>query len=120
MLLDSGAGDAANIAQAKEQSQGLGLFIRSLVGLDRQAALEAFASYLDGTRLTSEQIRFIQLIVGELTANGVMEPARLYESPYTDRAPTGPESVFREADVDDIVAILNTVRANASPTDCAA
>jgi type I restriction enzyme R subunit len=55
-----------------------------------------------------------------LTANGVMETARLYESPYTDHAPTGPESVFTEADVDGIVGILGTVRANAFPTDGAA
>ncbi len=60
------------------------------------------------------------LIVNELTANGVMEPARLYESPYTDHAPTGPESVFPEADVDTIVDILNTVKANALPIDGAA
>ena len=94
------------IDQAKEESHGLGLFIRSLVGLDREAALEAFGTYLDGTKFTAEQIRFINLIVDELTANGVMEPARLYESPYTDHAPTGPKSVFAEADVDDIVDIL--------------
>lgn len=120
MLLDSGAGDADNIAQAKEESHGLGLFIRSLVGLDRHAALEAFGAYLDHTKFTAEQVRFIHLIVDELTANGVMEPARLYESPYTDHAPTGPESVFPETDVDGIVAILNTVRANALPADGAA
>jgi type I restriction enzyme R subunit len=120
MLLDSGAGDGADIAQAKEESQGLGLFIRSLVGLDHQAALEAFSGYLDGTKFTAEQIRFINLIVDELTANGVMEPARLYESPYTDHAPTGPEAVFLETEVDGIVDILNTVRANALPADGAA
>jgi type I restriction enzyme R subunit len=116
MLLDSGAGDAADIAQAKEESNGLGLFIRSLVGLDRQAALEAFATYLDGTTFTAEQVRFVHLIVDELTANGVMNAARLYESPYTDHAPTGPESVFAEADVDNIVEILDAVKANALPT----
>lgn len=120
MLVDSGAGDADNIAQAKEQSQGLGLFIRSLVGLDRQAAIEAFGTYLDGNRFTADQIRFVNLIVDELTNNGVMEPARLYESPYTDHAPTGPETVFSEAEVDDIVDILNTVRANAISADGAA
>jgi type I restriction enzyme R subunit len=49
-----------------------------------------------------------------------LEPARLYESPYTDHAPTGPESVFAETDVDDIVDILNSVRANVLPTDGAA
>jgi type I restriction enzyme, R subunit len=117
MLLDSGAGDAATIDQAKEESHGLGLFIRSLVGLDREAALEAFGTYLDGTKFTADQIRFINLIVNELTANGVMEPARLYESPYTDHTPTGPESVFPDADVDNIVHILNTVKANAAAID---
>ena len=84
MLLDSGAGDAATIDQAKKESHGLGLFIRSLVGLDREAPSKPFGTYLDGTKFTAEQIRFINLIVNELTANGVMEPARLYESPYTD------------------------------------
>ena len=119
MLIDSGTGEAADIAQAKEQSAGLGVFVRSLVGLDREAAVEAFGAYLDGTKFTADQIRFVNLIVNELTANGVVEPARLYESPYIDHAPTGPDDVFSETDVDDIVSILNTVKANAAPTDAA-
>ncbi|MGH3968611.1 MAG: type I restriction-modification enzyme R subunit C-terminal domain-containing protein, partial [Mycobacterium sp.] len=113
MLVDSGTGEPADIAQAKEQAHGLGLFIRSLVGLERQAAVEAFDAYLDGTKFTADQIRFVNLIVTELTANGVVEPARLYESPYIDHAPTGPDTVFPETDVDNIVEILRTVKANA-------
>ncbi|ART68885.1 restriction endonuclease subunit R [Mycobacterium dioxanotrophicus] len=117
MLIDSGTGGDDDIALAKEQSHGLGLFIRGLIGLDRDAAVEAFGSYLDGTRFTADQIRFIDLIVTELTRNGVVEPARLYESPYTDHAPTGPDDVFPDADVDNIVAILNTVKSNAAPVE---
>jgi len=117
MLVESGAGDAAAIAQAKEDAHGLGLFVRSLVGLDHQAAQETFAQYLDGTSFNANQIHFINLIVGELTNNGVMEVARLYESPFTDLAATGPESMFTEAQVDNIVDILNTVRANAQPAE---
>jgi type I restriction enzyme, R subunit len=120
MLLDSGAGQAADVDRATEEAHGLGLFVRSLVGLDRQAAIDAFGSFLDGTRFSADQIRFINLIVDELTANGVMEPARLYESPYTDSAPHGPDTVFAEVDVDNIVSILNTVRANAAPAGGAA
>ena len=120
MLIDSGTGAPADIALAKEQSHGLGLFVRSLIGLDHEAAVEAFGTYLDGTKFTADQIHFINLVVNELTANGVMEPARLYESPYTDHAPTGPESVFSESDVDSIVDILKIVRANAMPADGAA
>jgi type I restriction enzyme R subunit len=72
---------------------------------------------LDGTKFKANQLRFINLIVDELTANGVVEVARLYESPYREYAATGPESMFTEADVDNIVDILNTVRANALPAD---
>lgn len=117
MLVDSGIAEDADINQAKERSHGLGLFVRSLVGLDHEAAIDAFSTYLDGTKFTADQIQFISLIVTELTANGIVEPARLYESPYIDHAPTGPEQVFPEADVDNIVQILNTVKANAAPTD---
>jgi len=119
MLLASGAGRRVDIAWAAERSQGLGLFIRSLVGLDRQAAQDAFGRYLDGATFEVDQIRFIDLIVDELTANGVMEPGRLYESPYTDRAPTGPDHLFGDDDVDVIVQILDEVKTRARPTSVA-
>nr|MDT0527153.1 type I restriction-modification enzyme R subunit C-terminal domain-containing protein [Streptomyces sp. DSM 41633] len=117
MLVDSGTGGADDIALAKEQAHGLGLFIRGLVGLDHEAAVDAFSAYLDGAKFGVDQIRFINLIITELTATGVVEPARLYESPYIDHAPTGPDHVFADADVDNIVQILNTVKGNAVPID---
>lgn len=109
----------AAIARFSEETGGLGLFIRSLVGLDRTAAVEAFGDYLDGTRFTVDQVRFVNLIVDELTANGIMEPARLFESPYIDHAPTGPDYFFPDADVDVIVEILRDVRRHALPTEVA-
>jgi type I restriction enzyme R subunit len=119
MLLASGAGAKADIDRAVETTGGLGLFIRSLVGLDHAAATEAFAEYLDGTRFSVDQVRFVSLIVDELTSNGVMEPTRLYESPYTDRAPTGPDFIFPNDDVEVIVDILHDVKAHALPTEVA-
>ena len=118
MLLASG-GQQVDIVRAGEQTGGLGLFIRSLVGLDRAAATEAFGRYLDGARFSVDQVRFVNLIVDELTANGVMEPKRLFESPYTDHAPTGPDFFFRDADVDVVVDILNDIRRNAAPVGAA-
>ena len=115
MLLESGAGDDKAIAKAKEDAHGLGLFIRSLVGLDRQAAMEAFGGFLDGTALGANQIHFVNLIVDELTSNGVVEPARLYEPPYTDLTARGPEALFSAEQVDNIVSILDAVKQNAAP-----
>ena len=113
MLVESGAGTADDIARAREESHGLGLFVRSLVGLDREAATAAFDRYLSDTSFSANQLRFIQLIVEHLTANGVMQVARLYESPFTDHAPQGPDMIFTEDQVDGIVNILDQVRAHA-------
>ncbi|WP_208862864.1 type I restriction-modification enzyme R subunit C-terminal domain-containing protein [Micromonospora chersina] len=86
------------------------LFIRSLVGLDREAATEAFGEFLAGRTLTANQINFVNLIITHVTQNGVMEPAGLYESPFSDIAPHGPDSIFPSADVDRLITILNSVR----------
>ncbi len=91
MLAENGIGDADTIARAKEESQGLGLFVRSLIGLDRGAAKEALAEFLEGKILTADQIEFLDLIINHLTEHGVMGAALLYESPFTDLAPHGPE-----------------------------
>lgn len=120
MLIESGAGTAEDIAAASEESQGLGLFVRSLVGLDRQAAIEAFSRFLEGASYSAAQIHFVNLIVQHLTDNGQMEARRLYESPFTDTAPQGPDMLFTDADVDGIIVILDQVRANAAPTSTVA
>ncbi|WP_341359588.1 DEAD/DEAH box helicase family protein [Georgenia sp. M64] len=118
MLIDAG-GQHVDIAWVTERDGGLGLFVRHLVGLDRSAAIEAFERYLDGTTFSTDQIRFVNLIVDELTKNGVMEPARLFESPYTDHAPTGPDYFFPDADVDVIVDTLQHIKQTALPEEVA-
>ena len=59
MLADSGIGAPEDIERAKAESYGLGLFVRSLVGMDREAAKEAFAGFLAGKTLAANQIEFV-------------------------------------------------------------
>ncbi|NLG45847.1 DEAD/DEAH box helicase family protein [Gordonia sp. (in: high G+C Gram-positive bacteria)] len=113
MLIDSGVGDQGDLTWASSQPGGLGIFIRGLVGLDRGAASDAFAEFLDGSRFSVEQIRFVDLIIDELTKNGVMEPGRLFESPYIDNASDGVAGVFDDNGVDGILAVLQSVRESA-------
>lgn len=116
MLLDNGVGSEQDIEAAAELSGGFGLFIRSLVGLDRNAVEMAFARFLDGKRYNARQIRFVNLIVRELTANGVMDGSRLYEPPFIDMDANGPEGVFPDGrDIDVICDILDGVRRTAIP-----
>lgn len=113
MLAESGIGSPEDVRRAKEASNGLGLFIRSLIGLDREAAKTALATFIAGTTFSSHQLDFVNLIVNHLTEHGYMEPGLLYESPYTDFSSVGVEGVFRSEQVDELVAILADIRQRA-------
>lgn len=94
--------------------------MRSLVGLDRSAVVEAFEDYLDETRYTVDQVRFVRMVVDELTTNGLMAPARLFESPYVDQAATRLDLIFtKQSEADGIVKVLNDVRSHALPSGAA-
>jgi type I site-specific restriction endonuclease len=58
---------SCRLEKAKTECHGLGLFVRSLLGLDREAAKQALATFLSGKTLNSNQIEFIDLIVNHLT-----------------------------------------------------
>ncbi len=115
MLVDADQATKADIEYAAQKTGGFGLFVRSLVGLDRSAAEEAFAAYLNNEQFTVNQLRFVDMVISELTATGVMEPSRLFESPYTDAAPTGPTDVFSSDDSAEIISILRRIRSTAIP-----
>ena len=64
----------------------LGEFVREIVGIDMNAAKEAFSEYLDGTNLDSRQIYFVNQIVEYIVHNGVMKDfSVLQEPPFTDQ-----------------------------------
>jgi len=110
MLIESGVGGRADVLRAKTESQGLGLFVRSLVGMDRGAAKGALANFLNGKALTANQIEFVNLIVDHLTEHGLMGAALLYQSPFTDITPRGPDGLFSSSQVDELMSVLEQVR----------
>jgi type I restriction enzyme R subunit len=110
ILAENGIGDPADIRRAAEESKGLGLFVRSLVGMDRGAAKESLASFLDRKTYSANQIEFTNLVVDHLTDHGIVEPHRLYESPFTDLTPRGPDGLFSSTDVDQLFDVIKRVR----------
>ncbi|MEE7456196.1 restriction endonuclease subunit R [Methylorubrum populi] len=113
MLVEAGIGDTEAIERAREASAGFGRFVRSLVGLDRQAVNDAFAGFLGSGTASREQIEFVGLVVDHLTAQGVMEPGLLYESPFTDVAPQGPEQVFDDAETSRLFEVIDALNRSA-------
>ena len=91
------------------EAGGLAGFIRSLVGLDREAAKQAFGTFLASRTLTAKQIDFVNLIIDYLTESGSMDPKLLYESPFTNMDSAGVAGLFSQADVIELVMILRQV-----------
>ena len=114
MLAESAALNPDHLAKAKEECEGLGLFVRSLVGMERGAAKEALGRFAAGGTLSGNQIEFVNLIVDQLMAHGAMSPELLYESPFTDVSPQGPDGVFSSAQVDELMELLKQIRTRAT------
>ena len=106
VLVAAGIGDTDTFAEASERAGSFGLFVRSLVGLDRAAAKRAFAGFLDDKRYSHNQMTFVNLVIDYLTEHGTVEAGRVYESPFTSVAPEGPEAIFVKADVDEFFEIV--------------
>lgn len=109
ILAESGVGDIEDLERAKTEAKGLGVFVRSLVGLDREVAKQELARFLDGKQFNSSQIEFTDTIVNYLTEHGVMDAALLYESPFTDLTPQGPDGLFTTSQIDELFAVLAAV-----------
>ncbi len=106
---------AEEIDAAKESAQGLGLFVRSLVGLDRGAAKQALASFMTGKTLTANQIVFLDHVINHLAITGWINPRNLYASPFTDLHPHGVDGIFDPASTLALISTLQGVRQNATP-----
>lgn len=112
VFIETGLATSADLERVEERS-GLGVFVRSLTGLEREAAVRAFDRFQQGKRFTANQLHFVQQIVDHVCRNGIVEVEALYESPFTSRAPSGPEDLFTDEEVDDIVAVIREIKATA-------
>lgn len=60
-------------------------FVRSIVGVDREKALELYSKYLNDSPLNSEQEEYVKCVLDYVCSNGDILPATLYkEEPFSD------------------------------------
>ena len=72
--------------EAEYQQKPLGEFVREIVGLDMNAAKEAFSVYSEDAGLDSRQMYFVNQIIEYIVQNGLMKDfSVLQEAPFTDR-----------------------------------
>ena len=91
----------------------LGEFVREIVGLDMNAAKEAFSEYLTSTDLDSRQIYFVNQIVEYIVHNGIMKDLSvLQDSPFTDQGSV--VDIFTDMTVwAGIRRVIDSINANA-------
>lgn len=82
-----------------------GLLVRKIVKLDHDAAMEAFAEFINDESLTDQQISFVHRVVDYIENNGYMEPAALAQTPF-DR----PKPFIRLFDTDHQIRLVRIIR----------
>jgi type I restriction enzyme R subunit len=113
IFIEAGLAEDDDLAKLKGDG-GLGIFIRSLVGLNREAAKQAFADFIAKRKPTANQTEFLNMIIDYLTERGIMDPRSLYESPFTDIDALGVEGVFEKAEVIELIEIIEDFRKRAA------
>ncbi|MBP3890967.1 MAG: DEAD/DEAH box helicase family protein [Solobacterium sp.] len=97
----------------KYSSIPLGEFVRSITGLNMNAAKEAFAEYINDNCLNSKQIYFVNQVIEYFVQNGVMLDLKvLMDTPFTDNGSLS--DIFEDPNVwTGLRSIINGINANA-------
>ncbi|MEY4933572.1 MAG: hypothetical protein RLZZ403_1892, partial [Pseudomonadota bacterium] len=79
----------------------------------REAAKQALSGFMTKATISASQIEFLNLIINHLTEHGIMEAERLYESPFTDVSPRGPDGIFSGTEIEGLLQTLETIKSTA-------
>ncbi|NCU04755.1 MAG: DEAD/DEAH box helicase family protein [Chitinophagaceae bacterium] len=89
------------------KGQPLIVFIRSILGLEINAAKEAFGEFLSQGNLNATQITFINSIINYLSINGQIDKKMLFEKPFTDIDDRGISGVFSLEQTGSVIRIID-------------
>lgn len=97
------------LRQFYESAPPLDHIIRSIVGMEPKAVGERFRTFVQRhPSLTAKQTRFLSLLENHIAKYGSIEIERLYEDPFTVVDADGIDGVFKEADADELIRIINS------------
>ena len=99
--------------EAEYGEKPLGEFVREIVGLDMNAAKEAFAAFSEESGLDSRQMYFVNQIVEYIVHNGMLKDfSVLQEPPFTDQGSVA--EIFTDLSVwMGIRQVIETINGNA-------
>lgn len=107
-LLEHGVADEETMGSLAEEG-GVGRFLRSLTGLDRSAAKDAFSAFVSQHELSANQTEFLDLVIDSLTESEIVDPQVFSESPFTDLDDMEFAGVFDCTQTREIIKIVKTL-----------
>ena len=91
------------------QTQRLDDAIRSVIGMESDVVHSRFEKFVqDHPSLASHQIKFLDLLQNHLTRHGSIDIAQLYEPPFTSLHSEGPNGLFDDNLVSELLDIVET------------
>jgi type I restriction enzyme R subunit len=89
----------------------LAVAIRAVVGLVPEVVAARFSEFLARhPQLTAKQQRFMALLQNHVAKFGVITLDKLYEAPFTQVSPDGPDGVFDDKTVEDLITVIDRFR----------
>jgi len=112
LFAEDGPGTQEEFVETFGSKEPLGMLIRKIIGLDRNAAKTAFAEFLTKGAYSPDQIHFVDLIIDHLCINGMMDPKRLFEPPFTDFHDQGVGGILGDK-AEKIIGVIQQINSNA-------
>ena len=90
----------------------LGLLVRKVSKMEREAAMKAFSSFINEQNLNQQQIVFVHKIVDYVVENGYIESIKVLMLPPFDK-PQNFLRLFSDAERKLLMQIMDSIRDNA-------
>lgn len=92
--------------------QPLGEFIRSVVGLDKTEAKNAFSKIVNFANLNAQQIQFMDVLINYFSVNGILEIQQLFHPPFSDVYSGGIVQLFGNESAKNIADTIIEINGN--------
>ena len=108
--------DLHDLAEYFPQAGGLDRAIRGIIiGMDAEAVHERFEAFVHAhPEISSHANKFLQLLQLHIAKFGSIDIAQLYEPPFTTLHTDGPDGLFEEPLVDELLDIIGTFQPQGS------
>lgn len=94
-----------------ETAGDLVVAIRTIIGLEPEVVAARFAEFFaHHPQLTAKQQRFMALLQNHIAKFGAITLDKLYEAPFTQVSAEGPDGVFDDASVEELIAVIDRFR----------